>query len=80
MKHSPDASVPKNISEPLVQANKKLSSSENDTDLEGVSNEPTCFSQNELDDLVRDLNLSKQAAKLLASRLKEKKLLSPGKY
>ena len=36
------------------------------------------FSQNELNDLVRDLNLSKSSAELLASRLKEKSLLSHG--
>ena len=34
------------------------------------------FSQNELNDLVHDLNLSKSSAELLASRLKERNLLS----
>ena len=34
------------------------------------------FSQNELNDLVRDLNLFKSSAELLASRLKERNLLS----
>ena len=34
------------------------------------------FSQNELSDLIRDLNLSKQASELLASRLKEKNCLT----
>ena len=33
------------------------------------------FSQPELNDLVRDLGLSKKAAEVLASRLKEKNLL-----
>ena len=33
------------------------------------------FSQTELDELVRDLGLSKKAAKILASRLKKKHLL-----
>ncbi|KAL4705674.1 hypothetical protein ACJJTC_011236 [Scirpophaga incertulas] len=51
------------------------SSSQNDVDFEGISNDPKCFSQNELDDLVRDLDLSKQASELLASKLKEKNLL-----
>ena len=36
---------------------------------------PQCFSQIELNDLVCDLGLSKQAAEVLASRLKEKNLL-----
>ena len=43
----------------------------------GFSNDtPHHFSQNELNDLVHDLNLLKSSAKLLASRLKEKNLLS----
>ena len=37
------------------------------------------FDQNELSDLIRDLNLSKDSSKLLASRLKEKNVLQPGK-
>ena len=36
---------------------------------------PQCFSQRELNDLVGDLELFKQAAELLASRLKEKNFL-----
>lgn len=36
------------------------------------------FDQDELNDLVRDLGLSKELSELLASRLKEKKLLSSG--
>ena len=37
---------------------------------------PHTFSQKELNDLVHNLSLSKSSAKLLASRLKEKNLLS----
>lgn len=40
--------------------------------------EPKTFTQAELNDLVRDLKLSKDQAELLASRLKQKNLLSPG--
>ena len=36
------------------------------------------FSQGELNDLVRDLSLSKESSELLASRLKEKNMLEPG--
>ena len=36
------------------------------------------FSQGELNDLTRDLNLSKESFELLGSRLKEKNLLQPG--
>ena len=40
---------------------------------------PQLFSQ-ELNDLARDLNLSKESSELLASRLKEKNLLIPGAF
>lgn len=40
--------------------------------------EPKPFSQQEVNDLVRDLNLPKDAAELLGSRLKSKNLLSRG--
>ncbi|KAF2899354.1 hypothetical protein ILUMI_06819, partial [Ignelater luminosus] len=43
----------------------------------GETSAPQLFSQNELSDLIRDQNLSKQATELLASRLKEKNLLQP---
>ena len=51
------------------------------SDLEDISsnakqsNLPQCFSQMELNDFVPDLGLSKQAAELLASQLKDKNLL-----
>ncbi|KAK4883921.1 hypothetical protein RN001_000192 [Aquatica leii] len=44
---------------------------------EGETSTPKLFSQNELSDLIRDLNLSKQGSELLASILKEKNLLAP---
>lgn len=40
--------------------------------------EPQLFSQEELNDLVRDLDLPKQSAELLGSRLKSKNLLMEG--
>jgi len=39
------------------------------------SMEPQTFNQDELNDLVRDLGLSKQKSEILASRLKQKNLL-----
>ena len=39
---------------------------------------PKQFSQGELNDLIRDLSLSKEKSELLGSRLKEKNLLEPG--
>ena len=41
-----------------------------------VHDSPQPFSQADLNDLVRDLNMPKESAELLASRLKEKNLLS----
>ena len=41
---------------------------------------PQLFSQNELNHLARNLNLSKESPELLASRLKEKNLLQPGTF
>ncbi|GBM31241.1 hypothetical protein AVEN_223439-1 [Araneus ventricosus] len=43
-----------------------------------VDEGPQPFSQRELNDLVRDLGLYKDGAKLLGSRLKNKTLLTPG--
>mgnify|MGYP005983985387 FL=1 len=81
LQHSPDFLLSENISEPLKETSSDTTtpgSSQSDANFESITNEPQRFSQNELDDLVRDLNLSKQASELLASRLKEKNLLSPG--
>ncbi|KAK4882730.1 hypothetical protein RN001_006049 [Aquatica leii] len=52
-------------------------SDERDSDFE-VSTAPSLFSQDALSDLIRDLDLSKERSELLASRLKEKHLLSQG--
>ena len=42
------------------------------------NSKPQCFNQAELNDLVRDLSLSKESSELLASRLNEKHLLERG--
>ncbi|KAI6647375.1 hypothetical protein LOD99_12371 [Oopsacas minuta] len=49
-----------------------------DVDFQGPSSEPSLFNQEELNDLIRDLDLSKESFELLASRLKEKNLLHQG--
>lgn len=41
-----------------------------------TKSEPQLFTQNDLNNLVRDLNLMKSNAELLGSRLKEKNLLA----
>ncbi|XP_042233503.1 uncharacterized protein LOC121873827 [Homarus americanus] len=43
-----------------------------------TNDDPKLFTQVELNDLVRDLNLPKESAQLLGSRLKEHRLLAPG--
>lgn len=50
-----------------------------DFQVSGINLEyPLLFNQLELNDLVRDLDLPKQSAELLASRLQEKRLFHPG--
>ena len=43
-----------------------------------VDDRPVPLTQAELNDLTRDLNLSKESAQLLGSHLREKHLLAPG--
>ena len=43
----------------------------NDNDFVPKSSEPILFNQEELSDLIRDLNLTKELSKLLASRLND---------
>ena len=50
---------------------------ESSSDFE-VDTRPKLFSQEEINDLVTDLNLPKDAAELLRSRLKSRNLLLPG--
>ena len=50
-------------------------SDRSDSDFAGPSSTAQKFNQPELNDLIRDLNLSKESSELLASRLKEKNLL-----
>lgn len=49
-----------------------------DDDFPHDCSEPQLFSQSQLNDLIRDLALSKDSAQLLGSRLQEKNLLTPG--
>lgn len=69
------STVVRNPTETMVLNLQNSESSESEGECE-IST-PQLFSQNELSDLIRDLNLSKQGSEVLASRLKEKKLLEP---
>jgi hypothetical protein len=82
--HGPDIPVPnppKQLhaleAESSATPNESSEDSEYGTDTHGT---PEPFTQTELNDLVGDLNLPKDAAELLGSRLKEKNLLTPGTY
>ena len=49
-----------------------------ESEFQGAVATPLRFNQFELNDLVKDLNLSKETSEILASRLNEKNLLQPG--
>ena len=55
-----------------------LSSSDTSFDEHDSENKPNLFTQEALNDLFRDLDLSKDKSELLASRLKQRKLLTDG--
>lgn len=57
----------------------KLNVKDDDDEVyDSISDDPKLFSQSELNDLVRYLNLTKDSAEVLGSRLKEQNLLAPG--
>ena len=56
----------------------KKSSESDQSMFEGSSSKPEQFNEEELSDLIRDLNLSKENSEVLTSRLKGKKCLNPG--
>ena len=70
--------VPLNVSGDLDQSEDDPDFDDQDFDDQDLSSQPKQFDQGELNDLVRDLNLSKKSAELLASRLSEKNLLQKG--
>jgi hypothetical protein len=80
--HNNNLPVPKppcNFTENFEDCDMDIDSScKEDSDYEFIpesTTEPQLFSQFELNDLIRDLSLSKDKAELLASRLKEKNLV-----
>jgi len=78
--HSDDLPIP---IPPLQLAELSESESDDDSDSGDIykpaeDEKLKLFAQDDLDDLVRDLDLPKASAELLASRLQERKLLLPG--
>ena len=59
-----------------VIENKRLNSEGDEPEPKRLKKNPILFDQAELNDLIRDLNLSEDKAELLGSRLKEKNLLN----
>ena len=83
--HGPGLPVPSPLEEfqKETSSDSEENSQDNSSDLDVVQEQDFhqpqhLFTQRELNDLVRDLNLPKDSAELLGSRLKEKNLLSPG--
>ena len=69
--------APEPVPEELTESDLNPASLENhnDIDYHECSSESNRFNQNDLSNLIRDLNLPKKSAELLASRLKERNFL-----
>ena len=69
--------APEPLLEELTESDSNPGSLDNDNDIDyhECSSEPNRFSQDNLSDLIRDLNLPKESAELLASHLKERNFL-----
>lgn len=84
--HSEDVPVPtlgdlsdlSSTESTAIERSQGSTSYEKDSDFEATSSKPILFTQAALSDLIRDLDLSKERSELLASRLKERNLLSAG--
>jgi hypothetical protein len=74
----PDPPLTVHIDEDSQNVGDSTCSTIDSTDIHLPLKQPKLLSQAELNDLVRELDLSKKNAQLLGSRLKEKKLLSCG--
>lgn len=78
----PVPSPPTNVEDINIDSEEEnprsISSQEESSSDFSVDDGPQLFSQAELNDLVRDLGLSKDAAEMLGSKLKNKNLLSSG--
>lgn len=80
--YSGDAPVPQ-VSSPtqndhdFEETRSSLSDESGTSDFNPISSEPQPFNQEDLSALVRDLGLSKKASEILASRLKQRNLVTP---
>ncbi|KAI6651156.1 hypothetical protein LOD99_5507 [Oopsacas minuta] len=76
--HSEDLPVPVPLEILDISSDNDSSRDSDEYILPSDDNSPQLFDQDDLDDLIRDLNLPKSSSEILASRLKEKNLLLPG--
>ena len=79
--HGPDVPIPtapKALGNIISSESEESNSYPDDSDFTPDFREREVFNQSELNDLVRDLHLPKDASELLASRLREKHVLAPG--
>ena len=69
--------APELVPEELTErdSNPESLDNDNDTDHHECSSDPNRFNQDYLSDLIRDLNLPKETAELLASHLKDRNIL-----
>ena len=69
--------APEPVPEELTECDSNPENLENDNDIDyyECSIEPNRVNQDDLSDLIRDLDLPKESAELLASRLKERNFL-----
>ena len=69
--------APEPVPEELTESdsNPLCLDNDNDIDYHECSSEPNRFNQDDLSDLIRDLNLPKESAELLASHLKDRNFL-----
>ncbi|KAJ4434789.1 hypothetical protein ANN_23360 [Periplaneta americana] len=77
--HGPDIPVPLPPESDTLPSGSRSTETESPVDHiyePGNTGDDRCFNQSELNDLARDLNLPKESAELLGSRLKEKKVLA----
>jgi hypothetical protein len=82
MPHGPDDLIPASPAqlEDVESSSSSESIANDDVDFspDNEDRTPQLFTQIELNDIVRDLGLTKEKSEVLGSRLKEKNLLAPG--
>lgn len=74
----PVPTPPANLDDSESESSSPNADTEMSSDPDEFDNSPKKFTQPELNDLVRELGLTKKKSELLGSRLHEKNMLAPG--